>query len=139
MAETNKTVPTSQDVGDFVASIEDGQRRADAELLIDVITSSTGQPAVMWGSSMIGFGSVHLTYKSGRELDIFRVGFAPRKGQTTIYLSGGLDAYQDLLPRLGQHSVGKGCLYLKKVSDAEPQALRAMIDRSYQWADATDS
>ena len=133
MAE-NKTVPSGQDVAAFVESIADETRRAEARLLIELMTDVTGQQPVLWGPSMVGFGSQHLTYASGRELDVFRVGFAPRKAQTVLYPAGGIEQYQDILPRLGRHSTGKSCLYLKKVADADPAALRELVDRSYRWA-----
>ena len=131
MTATNKTVPTSEDVAAFVSAIPDDSRRGEAQLLIDVMTDVTGEPPVMWGSSIVGFGQQHLKYASGRELDNFKVGFAPRKAQSVLYLSGGLDQYDDLLPRLGKYSTGKACLYLKAVADAEPAALRRLIERSY--------
>jgi len=133
MTATNKTVPTPDDVAAFVLSIPDDTRRDEAQLLIDVMTEVTGEPPVMWGSSIVGFGQVHLTYASGRELDNFKVGFAPRKAQSVLYLSGGLDQYDDLLPRLGKYSTGKACLYLKSVADAEPAALRELVERSFGW------
>ena len=133
MAE-NKTVPSGQDVAAFVESIADETRRAEARLLIELMTDVTGQQPLLWGPSMVGFGSQHLTYASGRELDVFRVGFAPRKAQTVLYPAGGVEKYQDILPRLGKYSTGKGCLYLKKVADADPAALRELVDRSYRWA-----
>lgn len=133
MAETNQTVPTGADVDAFVTSIVNDTRRAEARLLIAAMTETTGESPAMWGPSIIGFGTQHLSYASGRELDIFRVGFAPRKAQSVLYINGGFDAYADLLPRLGKHSVSKSCLYVKKVSDADPDALRALIDRSYRW------
>ena len=114
VAETNKTMPTDRDVTEFVTSIADEKRRAEAAHLIDVMSDVTGQPAVLWGPSIIGFGSLHLTYASGRELDYFRIGFAPRKAQSVLYLGGGVDRYQDILPRLGKYSTGKGCLYLNR-------------------------
>ena len=132
MAE-NQTVPTGDDVGRFVDSIADETRRAEARLLIEVMTDVTGEPPVMWGTSIIGFGSQHLKYESGRELDNFRVGFAPRKAQSVLYLDGGVDRYQDILPRLGKYSTGKSCLYLKQVARADPAALRELVDRSYRW------
>ena len=134
MAETNQTVPTGGDVTAFVDSIADQTRRGEARLLIEVMRDVTGQPPVLWGTSIVGFGQQHLRYASGRELDYFRIGFAPRKAQSVLYLSGGVDHYQDILPRLGKYSTGKGCLYLKKVADADPAALRELIDRSYRWA-----
>ncbi len=134
MAETNQTVPTGDDVAAFVESIADETRRGEARLLIEVMRDVTGQQPVLWGTSIVGFGQQHLTYASGRELDYFRIGFAPRKAQSVLYLGGGVDRYQDILPRLGKYSTGKGCLYLKKVSDADPAALRELVDRSYRWA-----
>ncbi len=132
MAE-NQTVPTGDDVTAFVDSIADDTRRGEARLLIEVMRDVTGQPPVLWGTSIVGFGQQHLTYASGRELDYFRIGFAPRKAQTVLYPAGGVDNYQDILPRLGKYSTGKGCLYLKKVTDADPAALRELVDRSYRW------
>ena len=97
----NQTVPTGDDVTAFVESIADETRRAEARLLIEVMQDVTGQQPAMWGSSIVGFGSQHLTYASGRELDYFRIGFAPRKAQTVLYPAGGFENYQDILPRLG--------------------------------------
>jgi hypothetical protein len=134
VAQTNQTVPTGDDVGAFVQSIADETRRGEAQLLIEMMREVTGQQPAMWGPSIVGFGSQHLKYPSGRELDYFRVGFAPRKAQSVLYLGGGVDRYQDILPRLGKYSSGKGCLYLKKVADADRAALRELIDRSYRWA-----
>ena len=134
MAATNQTTPSNADVTAFVASIPDDNRRTEAELLISTMTQVTGEPATMWGSSIVGFGTQHLKYASGRELDNFRIGFAPRKAQSVLYVSGGFESYQDLLPRLGKYTTGKGCLYLKRVTDADPDALRELIDRSYNWS-----
>lgn len=133
MATANKTLPTGDDVGDFLAAIPQETRRADAELLARVMAEVTGEPPVMWGGSIVGFGTLHLTYASGREVDVPRVSFSPRKAQSVVYVSGGFDEYQDLLPRLGPHSTGASCLYLKRVSDADPVALRELVDRSYRW------
>jgi hypothetical protein len=127
----NKTVPTGNDVAAFVESIADETRKAEARLLVELMTDVTGQPAVMWGPSIVGFGTQHLTYASGRQLAYFRVGFAPRKAQSVLYVGGGFDRYRDLLPRLGRHATGKGCLYLKSVADADPAALRDLVSRSY--------
>jgi hypothetical protein len=136
MAETNQTVPTGDDVTAFVDSIADDTRRGEARLLIEVMRDVTGEPPALWGTSIVGFGQQHLTYASGRELDYFRVGFAPRKAQTVLYPAGGVEKYQDILPRLGKYSTGKGCLYLKKVADADPAALRELVERSYRWTPA---
>jgi Domain of unknown function (DU1801) len=133
-ASSNKTTATEGDVGAFLDAIADEQRQGDAHLLVDLMREVTGQPPVMWGTSIIGFGSRHYRYPSGREGDTAAVGFSPRKAQTVLYLTGGLDEYEDLLARLGQHQTGKGCLYLKRVNQANAQALRDIIARSYRTA-----
>ncbi len=136
-ASQNKTVATDGDVAAFVAAIADPTRRAEAQLLTDLMAEVTGERPAMWGTAILGFGSVHYRYASGREGDSPRVSFAPRKAQTVVYVRGGFDAYDDLLPRMGNHSVGKGCLYLKRVQDADQQAMRALVDRSYRWTEAS--
>lgn len=127
---TNKTRPTGDDVAAFVAGIADEQRRRDAEALVALMSEVTGEPPAMWGSSIIGFGSRHYRYASGHEGDVAAVSFAPRKAQTTLYLLGHLGDYAADLARLGPHTTGKGCLYLKSVDRADPAALRAIVERS---------
>ena len=133
MAEQPKTVPTDADVGAFVDAVESPKRRADAQLLVDLMSEVTGERPVLWGPSMIGFGRHRMTYASGRTVESFRVGFAPRKAQTVLYVGGGFDAYRDLLPRMGRHRTGKSCLYLTDVTAADRQALRELVRRSYDW------
>jgi hypothetical protein len=130
----NKTTATDGDVTAFVDAIADEQRQRDARLLVDLMREVTGQPPVMWGASIIGFGSRHYRYASGHEGDTAAIGFSPRKAQTVLYLTGPLDEYQDLLDRLGKHTTGKGCLYLKRVEQADAQALRDIVARSYRTA-----
>jgi hypothetical protein len=134
---SNKTTPTGGDVNAFLDTIADEQRRDDAKLLVDLMSKATGQPPMMWGSSIIGFGSRHYRYPSGREGDTPAVGFAPRKAQTAVYLTGGLEEYVDPLTRLGPHQTGKGCLYLKRVDQADTDALREIVARSYRIATST--
>lgn len=128
----NKTTATDGDVDAFITTIADEQRRSDARLLVDLMKEVTGQPPVLWGTAIIGFGSQHYRYPSGREGDTVAVGFSPRKAQTVLYLNGGMDLYEDLLAQLGQHTTGKGCLYLKRVDQADQLALRAIVDRAYR-------
>lgn len=130
----NKTIPTDGDVDAFVDAIADEQLRTDARLLVDLMREVTGQPPVLWGTSIIGFGSRHYRYDSGREGDTVAVGFSPRKAQTVLYLTGGLDEYENMLGRLGKYQTGKSCLYLKRVDQADPQALRDIVDRAYRAA-----
>ncbi|WP_338198667.1 DUF1801 domain-containing protein [Candidatus Nephthysia bennettiae] len=131
---SNKTTANDGDVGVFLDGVTEDQRRRDAQLLVDVMREVTGRPPVMWGASIVGFGSRHYRYASGREGDVAAVAFSPRKAQTVLYLTGVLEEYDDLLPRLGQHQTGKGCLYLKRVDQADPDALRAIVARSYRSA-----
>jgi hypothetical protein len=132
----NKTKATDGDVRIFVEKVGNEQRRSDAALLIDLIEGITGLPAVLWGTSIIGFGSRHYRYESGREGDMPAVAFSPRSAETVLYLSGGLEKYSDLLARVGAHRTGKGCLYLKRVSSVDPGVLREIVARSYEFASA---
>ncbi len=129
---SNKTSPTNGDVGAFIDTVADDQRRHDARLLLTMMQEVTAQPPVMWGASIVGFGSRHYRYTSGRAGDVPAVSFSPRKAQAVLYLTGGLDQYEDLLARLGQYQTGKGCLYLKRVDQADAATLREVIDRSYR-------
>jgi hypothetical protein len=133
----NKTIPTGDDVAAFLAGVAHEQRRTDAHLLVALMGEVTGQPAVMWGSSIVGFGSRHYRYDSGREGDVPAVGFSPRKAYTAVYLTGALDGYADLLADLGPHQTSKGCVYLNRVDQLDGTALRGIIDRSYRAAAAT--
>lgn len=129
MAEP-KTVPTERGVAEFLAAVPDDARRADAEALSRLLAEVPGEAPVMWGNSIVGFGSLHYRYESGREGDMPRVGFSPRKQNLTLYVAGGFDPHQALLARLGKHTTGKGCLYLKRLSDADPEVLRELVRRS---------
>ncbi|SCL28128.1 protein of unknown function (DU1801) [Micromonospora pallida] len=134
MDSANKTRPTDGDVAAFLAAVPDERRRADGQFLAGLMSEVTGEPPVMWGPSIVGFGSRHYRYASGREGDVAAVSFSPRKAQTVLYLTGVPEDYADLLARLGPHTMGKGCLYLKRVDQADPTALREIIERSHQAA-----
>ncbi len=114
----NKTVETEADVDAFVAGIPDARQRADAEVLIEMLARVSGEAPKMWGPSIIGFGTHRYRYESGREGEICRVGFSPRKGRTVIYGMAVQD-HADILARLGKHATGKGCLYLKHLGDVD--------------------
>jgi hypothetical protein len=92
----------------------------------------------MWGTSIIGFGNIHLKYESGRELDWFPIGFSPRKQSITLYLMGGLEQ-RELLDKLGKHSTGKGCLYIKKLEDVDTKVLNKLITTSVKKAPKNNS
>jgi hypothetical protein len=132
----NKTVETSADVAAFVAGVADPGQRADTEALIAMMANASGHPPKMWGPSIIGFGSYHYKYESGREGDSLRIGFSPRKGQTVVYLMDGYDDHADQLARLGKHKVGKSCLYIKRLSDVDRNVLGEMIGGSLAYMDA---
>jgi hypothetical protein len=125
-----KTRPTDADVGAFVDSVADERRRDDARTVCRLMQEVTGEEPVLWGTNIVGFGSVRLRYASGRELDWPVTGFSPRKAATTVYLMDGFEERSDLLARLGPHSIGKSCLYLKRLSDVDLDVLRELIAES---------
>ncbi len=126
----SKTVPTDASVPDFLAAIPDARRRADAQTVCDVMTNVTGAPAVVWGTSIVGFGERTLTIASGVSYPWMEVGFAPRRAATVIYLMDGFEQRADLLGRLGPHSIGKACLYLKRLDDVDLVVLEDLIRAS---------
>jgi len=130
MAE-NLTRPSDADVDAFVAAIGDDRRRGDARVLVELMRRATGAEPVLWGPSIVGFGSHHYRYESGREGDQPAVAFSPRTAASTLYLRGGLEAYADELAALGPHKLGKGCLYLARLDGVDLDVLAAMVRRSY--------
>jgi hypothetical protein len=130
MAEP-KTTRTQASVEDFLASVADPQRRSDAAEVCDLIQEVTGAQPEIWGTAIIGFGSYHYVYASGREGDWPAVSLSPRKQNLTVYLEG-LDEQADLLAKLGPHTTGKVCLYLRRLSDVDLDVLRALVRDSYQ-------
>ncbi|MCM0673981.1 DUF1801 domain-containing protein [Micromonospora phytophila] len=127
---TLKTAPTGASVDDFLAAVADDTRRRDAATVRDVMHRVSGEPAVIWGDAIVGFGQRRLRYASGRELDWFLVGFSPRKAATTLYLGEEFPDKERLLARLGRHSVGKGCLYVKRLADVDLDVLTELIRAS---------
>ena len=131
--------PTDADVEAFLAAIPDDRRREDARALCAVMAEATGEPAAMWGSSIVGFGSYHYRYDSGREGDAALASFSPRKAATVVYLAGYFDGRDaELVERLGPVKTGKGCLYVKRLDDVDQAALRELIDRSIAERRAAD-
>jgi len=102
--------------------------------LVRIMASATGSKPKMWGSSIVGFGSYHYRYASGREGDWFTTGFSPRKQNLTLYVMGGLSGYASLLKKLGKHSTGKGCLYVKRLEDIHLPTLTKLIQVSVKQA-----
>ena len=126
----NKTKPTSLSVAAFIDAITDPTRRADARVLVRVMQSAAGEKPRMWGPSIIGFGSYHYRYESGREGDMPLIAFSPRKTATVLYNLTGSDDCKALLAKLGKHTTGKGCLYIKKLADVDQEVLEAMVLKS---------
>jgi hypothetical protein len=122
---------TDDDVRGFLDRVQHPVRRRDADTLLELMTRATGQPARMWGSSIIGFGTYHYTYASGREGDAPAAGFSPRKAATTIYLADGIGAHPELLERLGPHTTGVGCLYVKDLAQVDLPVLEELVAASY--------
>ncbi|MEZ4684775.1 MAG: DUF1801 domain-containing protein [Bacteroidia bacterium] len=131
MAEL-KTQLNDGSVEDFLNSVEDEQKRADSFRICEIMEEITGEPGQMWGSSIVGFGSYHYKYASGREGDWMLVGFSPRKQNLTMYVMDGVGTHDDLLAKLGKFKTGKSCLYVKRLSDIDEGVLRNMIERSVE-------
>ena len=123
----NKTKPTAISVTAFVNALAEPAKRADAKTLIRLMKTATGEAARMWGPSIIGFGTHHYKYESGREGDTVLVGFSPRKPAMVLYGVMGSENAESLLAKLGKHSTGKGCLYIKKLSDVDCEVLKDLI------------
>ena len=126
MAE-NKTKANKTSVTEFLSTVTHEQKRKDSETLVALFEKLIGEPAVMWGSSIIGFGQYHYKYASGREGQFMLAGFSPRKNALTIYIMTGLSQYADLLAQLGKYKTGKSCLYIKKLEDIDIDVLSQLI------------
>jgi hypothetical protein len=129
-----KTGPTDADVGAFLAAVQPAARRADGETLLALMGEVTGEPATMWGPSMIGFGHLHYRYESGREGDTFAVGFSPRKARLSLYGLTNAPASADLLERLGEHRRGAGCVYVTRLALVDLDVLRELVELGHRWA-----
>jgi hypothetical protein len=131
MAQEQKTKPSSSDVEAFLDAIPDETRQADSRELCTLMAEVTGEPPVLWGSSIVGFGRYHYHYESGHEGTSALAGFAPRKQHLVLYLVGGFeDRHHKLMADLGPHKTGKGCLYIKRLADVDLDVLRELVDRS---------
>jgi hypothetical protein len=132
MAE-NKTKPTPQQVSEFIAEIEDERKRSDCAELVKLMSEITGEPATMWGPSIVGFGQYHYKYASGREGDFFLTGFAPRKQALTVYIISGFKINPGLMEQLGKYKTGKSCLYIKSLDDIDRSSLTQLIEESVNF------
>ena len=133
MAE-NKTKPTTASVDEFIESVENRRRRSDAKIALEIYKKVTRLAPVMWGSSIIGFGSLHYVYESGREGDMPAAGFSPRKANMTFYIDGNFDGAEKLYGKLGKHKKSVSCLYINKLDDVDLEVLEEIIYRDYKTA-----
>jgi hypothetical protein len=136
MAE-NQTRPTRASVKKFIQSVPDEKRRADALAVLEMMKQATRLEPQMWGPAIIGFGSYHYKYASGREGDAPLIGFSPRKQNLALYLSSGFDGYDELMQALGKYSTGKVCLYIKRLEDVHQPTLKKLMRQSFQHAKKT--
>jgi hypothetical protein len=138
MAEL-KTKPNDRDVEAFLNSVEDEGKRQACFTVLKIMQNATGADAKMWGDSIVGFGTYHYKYASGREGEWMLTGFAPRKRNLTLYIMSGFDEYGALLADLGKYSTGKSCLYIKKIEDVDLVLLRELVDQSVKHMIETNS
>lgn len=128
---TNKTVPTDLKIGDYISSITDPQRREDCQWLLETMQDISGYEPTLWGASLksaiVGFGTYHYKYESGREGDFMRLGFANRAQNISLYIIPGYESLGDELSKLGKHKTGKSCLYIKRLSDVDRDVLKDII------------
>ncbi|MEP6390667.1 MAG: DUF1801 domain-containing protein [Halioglobus sp.] len=134
----NKTLPTAVSVEAFLSDVQPDRKRAEALELDRLFRKITGWNPVMWGPTMIGYGSYHYRYDSGREGEMLATGFSPRKAKHSIYVLPGYSDYGKILERLGKHTKGKSCLYINKLEDIDLDVLAELIavglrDLSKTW------
>ncbi len=129
----NKTTANKGSVTDFLNTIEDENKRQDALKIVELMQSITQEEPVLWGTSIIGFGSYHYKYESGREGNFMKVGFSPRKQNLTLYIMPGFEQYDKLMAQLGKYKTGKSCLYIKKLEDINREVLETLIKNSFDY------
>ena len=127
-----KTKPNNASVGAFLKAVDDETKLKDCHRIIEIMQQITGHPPKMWGSGIIGFGSYHYVYESGREGDWPLTGFSPGKQNISLYIMSGFGDYEKQLANLGKHKTGKACLYVKKLEDINTSILKEMIEESVQ-------
>lgn len=128
----NKTKPTSESVDKFIEDIEDPKRKVDSKKIIEIMKQVTGEEPVMWGETIVGFGTYHYKYASSREGEWMITGFSPRKQNLTLYLNYGFENKEKFMNKLGKYKTGKACLYIKRLDDVDEKTLRGLIKDTYQ-------
>lgn len=133
MTTQNKTSATDKNPFEFIDEwVDNEQKRKDSHVLIDMMQKITGHKPTMWGPTMIGFGEWHYVSPSGREGDWFSMGFSPRKAAISLYITMDTKAYPDVMKRLGKYTTGKGCIYVKRLSDIDITALEELTRLAYE-------
>lgn len=130
MVAENKTRPTGASVERYLRSIKDEVRLADCRCLVEMMSRVTGEPPRMWGASIVGFGTYHYRYDSGREGDFFLTGFSSRKADLSLYVMAGFASFPALMAKLGRHRTGKSCLYVRRLADVDLEVLEELVRRS---------
>ena len=125
-----QTVATKASVSGFLSKVKDKQKRADSQALVTMMQEASGERAVMWGPAIVGFGSLHYKYASGREGDMPIIAFSPRKHDLTLYIGGGFENYKELLAHLGKYKTSKVCLYVKRLDDVHLPTLKKLMRES---------
>lgn len=129
MAEL-KTQPNQSSVVDYLNRVENEKRRADSFSILELMQEVTAEEPIMWGDSIVGFGTYRYKYASGRQAEWFLTGFAPRKQNLTLYIMSGFSNYEQLLRQLGKYKTGKSCLYINKLEDVNLDVLRKLVKES---------
>ena len=132
-----KTKPTKASVKDFINGVENEQKRKDSFKLVQIMKEISGEEPYMFGSSIVGFGSYHYKYNSGHEGDAPLIGFSPRKAAISLYVFTGLDEHKHLLENLGKYSMGKACIYIKKLEDIDEQTLIKVMKQTINYLETT--
>jgi hypothetical protein len=128
----NKTIETEESVFDFLNRVTDESKRKDCFEIVEIMKEQSGFDPKMWGPAIVGFGTYHYTYESGREGDAPLVAFSPRKAEISLYLASGFDQREALLKEFGKHKSSKACIYIKRIADIDVQVLRKMVSLSVE-------
>lgn len=137
MSKEPKTKLNQASVTKFLNSIDDAKRREDSFAVLEIMQAITKQEAKMWGTAIVGFGTYHYVYASGREGDWMQVGFSPRKNALSLYIMSGFSNYSELMEKLGKYKTGKSCLYIKKLEDVDLKILKKLIRESVKYIKKT--
>jgi hypothetical protein len=130
-----KTEKTNLSAKDFLNTVKEDQKRGDCFAVLEMMRKATSDEPKMWGSAIIGFGDITFKYENGRELDWFKIGFSPRKQAVVLYGLLNSDVKREMLSKLGKHSTGKGCLYIKNLKDIDVEVLKRIIVHANKWYD----